>query len=107
MPSLRVERCIADSALRQVEHGKFRSALAAHWTCEPDGHVRAQSVCWLFCWAKTGLNSESTAHLTRCIFDEILNVRFADFDSRVPHEWARKARYDSGNIEARLSEFLT
>jgi len=47
----------------------------------PDGRVRAQSVLWLFCWAKTGMNSEEARQVSAQIFDEILPITFAKFDA--------------------------
>jgi len=72
----------------------------------PDGKVRAQSVYWLYCWAKTGMNSEEARQASVRVFDAILPVTFARFDAVTNHEYARLARYASADIEHELEETL-
>jgi hypothetical protein len=106
MPSLKVPIQVARSRLYLVSHSAFQKAIENNWKVDPNGHVLAQSVCWLFCWAKTGMNSDDARETTRQIFDEILDVPFDEFDRKVDHKWARRARSATGNIESQLSRLL-
>jgi len=94
--------------LKQVSHEKFLDTLKTAWQVDKDGNVKAQSICWLFCWAKTGNNSLDAAEVCRSIFDRIFDKTKAYnwFDSKVDHEWARKARYKKRNIEGDLQKRL-
>jgi len=89
-----------------IPHTTCNRAVAENWSVEPDGRVRAQSVLWLFCWAKTGMNSAHARQVSIRIFDEILPISFADFDAAVDHEYARSSRYASHDIEHELEDLL-
>jgi hypothetical protein len=89
-----------------IPHKRCANAMTDNWKVEADGMVRAQSVFWLFCWAKTGMNSEHARQVAVRVFDEILPISFVAFDAIVNHEYARKARYASHNIEHELEGFL-
>ena len=67
-----------------------------------NGNVQAtaQSICWLYCWAKTGQNSDKAAKQARRAFDAIFDRSYSWLDGRLRHENAQKFRYDPGNIEA-------
>jgi hypothetical protein len=91
--------------LESIPHKTCRRAIPTHWLtigC----HSTAQSVLWLFCWAKTGMNSPEAANVSRDIFNRLLPISFADFDARVSHEYARINRYTAGDIERELAEML-
>lgn len=97
--------------LNRLEHETFQEALKTHWEVEPDGHVWATSVCWLFCWGKTGMGNEDAAEAAREIFDAIMDKPFAYCDKRIPHDdFARKYRYKENtqdienNLAVRLGE---
>lgn len=92
--------------LAAVQHGIFQRAIGHRWIVESPPNVKAQSVCWLYCWAKTGLNSVEAATAAMRAFDAILNVPYDHFDARVDHEWAREARYRSSDIEEELAARL-
>lgn len=77
-----------------------------HWKVEANGEVRAQSALWLFCWAKTGMNSEDARIVAGQVFDQLMPMSFAQFDSVVDHEYAREYRYSTHNIERELQEKL-
>jgi len=96
----------AMSLLKQVPHENFQNTLESAWQVDQDGNVKAQSICWFFCWAKTGNNSLDTAYACRSIFDKIFNKTYNWFDCRIDHEWARKARYKKKNIETDLQKRL-
>ncbi len=69
--------------------------------------VTAQSICWLYCWAKTGMNSANAAQQSRQAFNQIFDRPYEWFDARVPHEWARVARYRTVDIESDLIQWFT
>ena len=89
-----------------IPHKTCSRAITENWKVAPDGRVQAQSVLWLFCWAKTGMNSEHARQAAVCVFNEILPISFAEFDAAVDHEYARKERYASHSIEDELQEIL-
>lgn len=92
--------------LQSIPHSTCSKAILARWRVTPEGAVKAQSVLWLFCWAKTGMNSFEAARASREIFDRLLPVKFDEFDSRVPHSYARLKRYAPGDIETELRAML-
>ena len=92
--------------LQTIPHSTCRSGMFRHWRVSPAGDVRAQSALWLFCWAKTGMNSQEAAGAAREIFNRLLPVSFAQFDARVSHSHARQKRYATGNIDAELANML-
>ena len=89
-----------------IPHEICKQGFKSHWHVDADNRVKAQSVCWLYCWAKTGMGSNKAAFEAEQIFNNILNIKVSDFDTRVPdaHEWARKNRYTPNDIE---NEFAT
>ncbi len=95
--SIRRRRCVsiqeALSLLQQVDHKMFQDALESHWQVEQDGSVTPESICWLFCWAATGINSSDTADDCKSKFNSILDRTYEWFDSNIGHEFARKFRY--------------
>ncbi len=105
LPHLAVSPSVALAHLRAIPHARCQSAIENHW--HVDGKkVRPQSICWLYCWAKTGMGSEAAAGEARRVFDEILSLGFSAFAARVPHDWARKARYSSEDISLALAGHL-
>ncbi|SRR5712692_3442026 len=89
-----------------IPHKACAKAIGTHWKVAPDGKVRAQSVFWLFCWAKTGMSSENARQVSVRVFDEILPITFTEFDAAVDHGHAREARYAARNVEHELEELL-
>jgi|GEM_PF-2068643 len=96
----------AQKELHSLSHKKYLKGLGEFWVQNDMGRVRAQSVCWLFCWGKTGMKSETTARGARRIFDAVLDVKFSEFDAKVDHQWARDARYKADDIEEELANLL-
>ena len=104
---LKIEESELETLFREVKHDIFQKSLIRHWKVIGQD-VTAQSVCWLFCWAKTGMNSPSAMEQSRQIFDKIFKfITFTDFDEKVPHEWAREARYRTENIDEELKNLLS
>jgi hypothetical protein len=94
-----------------VNHKTFQTGRANYWR-KVDGSVPVQSVCWLYCWAKTGMNSKTAMKQARALFDAAFPGLFVRLDSDNFHAWARAARYaaDDGNgnsnLEAEFAIFL-
>ena len=105
MVKLKVTSDRALELLQQTKHKTFQGALEKHWVVD-SGVVKPQSVLWLFCWAKTGMNSVDVAHFVHRIFNEILDVSFETFDDKIQHEWAQKMRYAPGDISQDLERLL-
>lgn len=103
---LRVAPDDAQRILRTVDHEKYLEALENQWKVFKNGQPCAQSICWLFCWAKTGINSKRAAQEALDVFNRLFDKPFEWFDRRVPHKWARDARYKQGNIESELEQYL-
>ena len=93
--------------IREIPHGSCQSGAQRHWVEGGAAGVTAQSICWLFCWAKTGMNSADAAQQSRQAFNQIFDQPYEWFDTRVPHEWARKARYITVDIESDLIQLFT
>jgi len=56
---------------------------------------------------KTGMNSVEAAHTSQHAFDQIFDRPYEWFNARMPHEWARRARYVHGDIESELLSMLS
>lgn len=97
----------ARALVLSIPHKTCARAAGDRWKVSLDGTVRAQSVLWLYCWAKTGMNSEEARQVAVQAFDEVLPIGFVDFDAAVDHAYARKRRYASVDIEGELDEILT
>jgi hypothetical protein len=93
--------------IRAIPHNSCQSSAQQCWVGGGDAGVTAQSICWLYCWAKTGMNSNDAAEVAKQAFDQIFDQSYEWFDARVSHEWARKARYKHGDIESQLAARLS
>ncbi|MCH2169207.1 hypothetical protein MK489_00370 [Myxococcota bacterium] len=103
---LRVSPEQAIHRISSIPHASFRSGIQRHWQVDPSGLVRAQSICWLYCWGKTGQSSSEVARNARSVFGKIFNRSFQWIDARVPHEWAQRARYMEASGEFELLNWL-
>jgi len=108
MIRLKVSENEALIALQRIQHQRCRDGISLHWHVDANGAIDGRSVCWLFCWAKTGMNSQDAAIAARRVFNEIFDVSFDKFDAKVPHQWARRARYDMdrGAVDVELERML-
>jgi len=52
------------------------------------------------------MNSADAAVQAKQAFNQIFDKPYEWFDARVAHEWARKARYQHGDIEPELARRL-
>jgi len=108
MKTLRLKLSIDELAQRfaGVDHQRFQSALPEHWQTV-DGCATGQSVCWLFCWATTGMGSPTAVSQTGNIFDvAFCDFKFDEFDKKVGYPWAQEHRYASENIDAEVIKLL-
>lgn len=89
--------------LKLIEHATCIKGISTRWRVSKDQNgddfVPAQSVCWLFCWAKTGMNSEKARGQARRAFDSIFDQPFDRIERRLDHERTRTWRYAEGDIE--------
>lgn len=106
MIKMRVTPDEARSLIREIPHKSCQTGALNNWVEGGASGVTAQSICWLFCWAKTGMNSDAAAMQARRAFNKIFDKPYEWFDACVPHEWAREARYRHGYIENDLASRL-
>ena len=108
MVQLIVTQKEALSELRNISHQKCRNAIERRWHVTDNGQVKAQSVCWLYCWAKTGMGRKQAASEAEQVFNKIFNITVSDFDVRIPEalKWARDNRYHFNDIEDKLNSHL-
>lgn len=106
MISFTVTEQEAQARIRAIPHERAVNAIDAHWRVQPDGTPDARSVCWLYCWAKTGMNSAKAADEARAVFNAIFSMSYESFDKRVGHEWARRARYAAQDMRDELAAQL-
>ena len=107
MINVRVTTKKARELISEIPHGSCQSGSQKHWVEGGKAGVTAQSICWLYCWAKTGMNSAIAAQQSRLAFNQIFDRPYEWFDARVPHEWARVARYRTVDIESDLNQWFT
>ena len=107
---LRVSGQEARSILESVEHGSFRRSLRTAWKVQLDENgserVRAQSICWLFCWGAAEGLSMKTARQAREAFDKIFLRSYDWWSARLSISCAKKFRYQKGDIELEFRSAL-
>jgi len=95
--------------LKTIPHKACLQAIDKHWKSYLVGknEMRAQGVCWLFCWAKEGKGSIEAKTRVIQIFDKIFEYSFDFFASKVTHEWAKCNRYSpSKDLDRQLEDML-
>ena len=95
------------SFIEDIPHKSCLRAIENNWKPGGSAGVTAQSICWLFCWAKTGMSSKNAAREARHAFNEIFDRSYEWFDKKVPHEVARQLRGTSSNVESHLNSYLS
>lgn len=106
MISLKVTPQEAMARISRIPHSTAIRGAQKYWRIRADGRPDPRSICWLYCWAKTGMNSRSAASEAERAFNAILDISFATMDKRVDYEWAQEARYATRDIGAELSAKL-
>ena len=89
--------------ISRIGHAKCQEAAATNWETRKDkngeDYATAQSICWLFCWGKTGMNSRKASIQARVAFNTIFDRSYNWLSRRLDHELARELRYQEGDIE--------
>ena len=106
MIRLKVPADEASSLLCGIPNKRAQGAIEARWRIMPNGDPDPHSICWLYCWAKTGMGSQRAAREAQRVFDAIFDRSFDWVAARVDHEWAREARYTSRDITSELEAML-
>jgi hypothetical protein len=96
----------ATRLILSIPHQTCAKAFKDHWKVDAKGVIRAQSTFWLSCWTKTGMNSEDARIVAVRVFDQVMPMSFAQFDSVVDHKYARECRYVTRDLERELQEKL-
>ena len=92
--------------IRNVHHDKCHNAIERQWLRDPGGSIRGRSICWLDCWARSGMGSAEAAGDARLAFDQIFDKPHDWFAGRVPHEVSREIRYMGAGDSERLRRYL-
>src|SRR4051812_33557991 len=98
-----VDNAEAERLIASIPHSNCVGASQNNLGVSDLGNARAQSVLWLFCWAKTGMGSRKAARAAQDVFDRILPMSFTQFDALVDHQFARDNRYSEFELEAELA----
>ena|ERR1022692_3304464 len=93
----------AEQLIGTIPHRTCVDASRNHWIVSDQGDARAQSVLWLFCWAKTGMGNRKAERAARDVFDRLFAMKFSAFDDRIDHQYARDHRYSEFDLEAELA----
>jgi hypothetical protein len=97
----------AMTLLGQIAHATCQKGTQTHWRLDASGDATAESVLWLYCWAKTGQGSEKARVASVQVFDQIFSVGFIEFDRCInDHEWARQNRYKKVGQRNLEQEFM-
>lgn len=98
MINLRCTPAQALDILHSVRHQTFQNAIERNWRLDRETmRIKNQSICWLFCWGMTGINSINASSDARNAFNQIFTVEvpltFEEFENQVGLDWARHARH--------------
>lgn len=111
MIQMRVTEQQANAILASIEHQTCQQGVEAHWRIWIDANGKEQatpqSVCWLFCWATTGMGTEKAAQQAQAAFDQIFDHPYDWLKQYLPLCAARKFRYDHAkNIGQQFNAYL-
>ena len=83
--------------IRNIGHGSCEGAMENRWIKGGNAGVKAQSICWLYCWAK----SQKAKQRAEAAFNTIFDKRYDSFNPDTMYEYAkdRKHRYADRNID--------
>jgi hypothetical protein len=90
--------------ISKIEHGKCQDAMENHWIKRGHAGVTAQSICWLYCWAATGMGSAKAQRQAEAVFNTIFDKSYDSFNPHTMHEYAEKHRYKGGDIEKEFAD---
>ena len=111
--SMRVSSREAAEEISRIPHQGCQNAFGTRWHIYRDENgreqVRAQSICWLYCWAVTGMRSSRAQEAARQAFDNIFD-RSCDWlhPRLMPSGKAEKLRYrpESSDVEREFADII-
>ncbi len=105
MIKLKITPAQAKKELGAISHSRCQEAIPGNWVVD-QGNVCPKSILWLFCWAKTGMNSDRAAEEAKRAFNNIFDRPYEWLDSKIKHEYARENRYKKSNIKDEFQALL-
>ena len=106
----------------EIPHNSITdTVILGHWTKHYEmpaagqngsyGKMKAQAVCWLYCWAMTGMNKANARIEAEFAFNKIFIRQFIQYPRHRNgefHQWARNIRNSppSANYENELARRL-
>ena len=114
--AMRVSENDAREILSRIEHEKCSQGINGHWSMyrgrfygDTNGtnQPSAQSICWLYCWAKTGQGSDKAARQAQKAFDDIFDHDYDWLSGRLSLEEARRLRYAKKDIESEFNGIIS
>jgi hypothetical protein len=88
--------------ISEIDHPECQKAMLTRWISGGPAGVKAQSICWLYCWAAaTGMGSAKAKKQAGAAFNAIFNRPYNSFAHHAMREYAEntKHRYADGDIE--------
>lgn len=111
MIQMRVSERQAKAILAHIEHARCQQGVRNRWRTYTDTNGKEQatpqSVCWLFCWATTGMGSEKAAQQAQDAFDRIFDHSYDWLRQRLPLQAAYQLRYNSADIKQQFTAYLS
>ena len=115
MITMRASGKDARQILSRIDHDTCAKGIDGHWfmyrgdfygdTNGPD-QPSAQSICWLYCWAKTGQGSRKAARQSQKAFDDIFDRDYDWLSGRLSLEQAIRLRYMEKDIESEFNDII-
>ena len=110
--SMRVSSREAAEEISRIPHGNCQRGFETRWHIYRDENgreqARAQSICWLYCWATTGQGSLGAQEAARQAFDNIFDRSYDWLRPRLPSDKARELRYEpeSSDMEREFADII-
>ena len=110
--SMRVSARKAEREISRIPHQSCQKGFGTRWYVYRDENgeeqARAQSICWLYCWAETGQGSRKAQEAARQAFDNIFDRSFDWLRQRLPLSEARRLRYtpEGSDIEQEFADIV-
>jgi hypothetical protein len=70
---MRVSYEESERLVESIDHKSCKKAMKNHWIKEGHAGVTAQSICWLYCWAATGMGSAKAQRQAEAVFNTIFD----------------------------------
>ena len=111
--SMRVSSREAAEEISRIPHGNCQRGFETRWHIYRDENgreqARAQSICWLYCWAATGQGSLGAQEAARQAFDNIFDRTYDWLHARLmPSGKAEQLRYrpEGSDIEQEFADII-